>query len=79
MISDASEYYENLSREDLLNHLKRETCLRHQLEQELKEREQFIQELQQRILELRPKQQASVEIANTPVSYFLACVTYPLS
>nr|CAD7266639.1 unnamed protein product [Timema shepardi] len=66
MISDASEYYENLSREDLLNHLKRETCLRHQLEQELKEREQFIQELQQRILELRPKQQASVEIANTP-------------
>nr|CAD7429653.1 unnamed protein product [Timema monikensis] len=67
IISDASEYYEHLSREDLLNHLKRETCLRHQLEQELKEREQFIQELQQRIRELRPKQQASVEIANTPV------------
>nr|CAD7592294.1 unnamed protein product [Timema genevievae] len=68
-ISDASEYYDNLSREDLLNHLMRERCLRHQLEQELKEREQFIQELQQRIKELRPKQQASAEVANTTHTY----------
>nr|CAD7463128.1 unnamed protein product [Timema tahoe] len=52
-------------REDLLNHLMRERCLRRQLEQELKEREQFIQELQQSIKELRPKQQASAEVANT--------------